>query len=126
MALPSGNRKQWLYAIRPGLAKVLGKAVIASDGEVTQASSDLKEFTVTKASTGTYTLTLNSPALGLIGCNVSLLRAGVDGYMTKLVSEAVTTTGVVTIGVVDNAGAAVDPDSSTMFIELTVKTSEQS
>lgn len=135
MTLPSGKlRRQFLSSLRPGLTKLVGKAAIGSGGVVaTDSTTDTPGFVVTRASAGTYTITLNEKWLGLVGFKVGFLRSSGhtvgevgDAYAGHLTADSVTSsTPTVTLRVHDAYNVTQDPVDTTMFLELDLRTSEQ-
>jgi hypothetical protein len=123
------NRKQFQYSLRPGLTKLQGSITVSSGGAV---AVDGYSFTglcdinpLTRLSAGKYRLRFADDWLGLSGFSFAFEQATTDGYnVLVLDSTKIASDSYVDIQVVNAANAAADPISTVMWLEFSLKTSE--
>lgn len=131
-------RKQLTYTLRPGTTKLNAEIAVGAAGAPTLTSGVNHGFkSVARTGTGALTVNLDEPYLGLVGLNAMVEKSSlVDGYGVQLAGEWVA--GVDTVneeeGVADGYlkllcrdgdGNATDLISHSLWLELTLKTSEQ-
>lgn len=126
-------RQQHLYSLHPGMTKLVGSFTTTYGGAVSTTS--FPGVTVTRTGTGAYTLSFDAKYLGVTAFTGSVqpLSGANDGYQTLLVSGSNTwakggyagvnsTDGYAKIQVVQTSTAK-DPPRATVYIDLSMKTS---
>ncbi len=104
-------------------------ADVVTDGAGTTIdSSTTKGFTVTRTGVGAYTLTFSHTVGTAVvadrypGLKMIQMVENTGGVAkVQIVADNVSTTGIVTVLLLDFAGAAVDPATSTQHWEVTLK-----
>lgn len=107
----------------PGCMHVDVKLVIGATGAVASFRGMwLKDATPpVRASAGQYTITLDRPVRDMVGFAGSMLQQGVEILEPVVLTDASSTTGVITIQTRNGSGAATDPTSGdVIYLGLTL------
>ena len=133
-----GNRKQFLYNLKPGSTLVYGKVVLGDAGAVSSIAGFHGVDNVTRlnptARTGVYRVEFTNRYLDLEGfwASTTLVEGG-DAYGCGLLSDHVTGYSGVADAYQDGyctiqfmqGGTAATPTDETVFLHFLLKTSEQ-
>lgn len=107
----------------PGCVRIDLKLTIGGTGAVTAFRGMwLKDSAPpVRASAGQYTITLDRPVRDLVGFGGSMLQQGTEILEPVILTDASSTTGIITIQTRNGSGAATDPTSGdVIYLGLTL------